>query len=491
MKRKAAPKLDELLQRVAKLEAAQLAQLQTIEKQRETIEQQKQTIAAQDKEIKRLKAALAAAKKNSTNSSKPPSSDIVKKKPKRNPNDPKRKIGAQPGHPGNFRPEWPLDQIDLLHFHTLDDCPHCGTKLEETDRRPIIVQQIKLVEKLYTTEEHQGKAYRCPTCKEFHYAPLPPEVEHGGLFDAKLSALVAYVKSVCHCSFSTLRKFLRDVIGITVSRGHLRNICAKVSDSLASHYDTLGNLLPSLKRLNIDESSLPENGKKLWVWAFETDLFTLFKIDPSRGSKVLIEMLGKEFKGVIGCDYFGAYRKYMRKFNVVVQFCLAHLIRDIKYLTTLADKSAVAYGQRLRDLMRGLFSLIHSCDDYEPAVFTALLSAKRDEILASAKANVPDNRSCQNMLKRLEKHGEMYFTFITTPGMEPTNNVAERAIRFITIDRLVTQGVRSEYGRRFLERIWSVVSTCEKQGRDILDFLTRALSCFWSGTSPPPLVSPD
>jgi len=483
MEPQTAPNLDELLLRIENLETLVAAQQQTIAKQQ-------QIIAAQQKEITRLETALAAAKKNSGNSSKPPSSDIVKKKNKKqnDPDAPKRKIGAQPGHSANFRPELPLDQIDNLIIHTLDTCPDCGTKLEDTHRKPVLIQQIKLVEKLYTVDEHQGTAYWCPTCQCFHYAPLPPEIERGGLFDAKLTAIVGYLKSVCHCSFSTLRKFLRDVIGIKVSRGHLRNVCGKVSDSLASHYEMLGGLLPNMKRLNIDESSLPENGKKLWVWAFEAELFTLYKIDPSRGSQVLIEMLGKEFNGVIGCDYFGAYRKYMREFGVMVQFCLAHLIRDIKYLTTLADKAAVSYGERLRELMRELFALIHSCDEYEPGVFQRLLSAKRDEIMVSAKKDVPENGSCQNMRKRFEKHGEMYFTFITTPGMEPTNNVAERAIRFVTIDRLVTQGVRSEFGRRFLERMWSVVSTCEKQGRAVLDFLTLALRSFWSGTSPPILI---
>ncbi len=46
----------------------------------------------------------------------------------------------------------------------------------------------------------------------------------------------------------------------------------------------------------------------------------------------------------------------------------------------------------------------------------------------------------QNMANRFRRHGEAYFCFITTPGMDPTNNVAEQAIRFIVIDRYVTQG---------------------------------------------------
>ena len=73
----------------------------------------------------------------------------------------------------------------------------------------------------------------------------------------------------------------------------------------------------------------------------------MFKIDPTRSGDVLIEVLGTEFDGVLGCDYFSAYRRYHREFGVALQFCLAHLIRDVKFLTTLADAQDRAYGERL------------------------------------------------------------------------------------------------------------------------------------------------
>ena len=73
--------------------------------------------------------------------------------------------------------------------------------------------------------------------------------------------------------------------------------------------------------------------------------------------------------------------------------------------------------------------------------------------------------------------------------MEPTNNIAERAIRFVTMERRVTQGVRGEWGRRFMERLWTVISTGEKQTRDVLDFLESCLRAFWNGISPPTLAA--
>ena len=157
------------------------------------------------------------------------------------------------------------------------------------------------------------------------------------------------MKGVCHASFSTIRKFLRDVVGVTVSRGYLVKVIAKVSASLAGAYSELFERLPGEASLNVDETGHKENREKFWTWCFRAQCYTLFRIDKSRGSEVLIEVLGTEFNGVLGCDYFSAYRKYMRKFNVLVQFCMAHLIRDVKFLLTLPGREDQAYAERLRE----------------------------------------------------------------------------------------------------------------------------------------------
>src|SRR5712692_988084 len=87
------------------------------------------------------------------------------------------------------------------------------------------------------------------------------------------------------------------------------------------------------------------------------------------------------------------------------------------------------------------------------------------------------------------KHGEAYFTFITTPGVEPTNNLAEQAIRFVVIDRLITQGTRSEAGRQWSERIWTVIATCVQQGKSVYVFLCAAIAN-WFKNEPAPSLLP-
>ena len=310
----------------------------------------------------------------------------------------------------------------------------------------------------------------------------------GGPVWPGLTALVAYLKGVCHASFSTIRKFLRDAVGVKVSRGYLVNLITKVSRSLADCYNELLDRLPGEGTLNIDETGHPENRQRLWTWCFRAQLFTLFRIHKSRGSEVLVEALGTEFNGVLGCDYFSAYRKYMREFGVRVQFCMAHLIRDVKFLLTLPSAADRAYGRRLRDMLRDLFAVIHSREQMSRADFRSALETARRRVLWAGTTDVPATKHARNLAERFRKHGEAYFRFITTPGIGPTNNVAEQAIRFVVIDRRITQGTRGEKGRRWCERIWTVIATCAQQGREVFQFLLDSIDAHFSGALPPSLL---
>ena len=261
-----------------------------------------------------------------------------------------------------------------------------------------------------------------------------------------------------------------------------------MSASLAASYAELFERLPGEAVLNIDETGHKEYHEKFWTWCFRAQLYTVFHIDKSRGSKVLVEVLGTEFNGVLGCDYFSAYRKYMREFGVLVQFCMAHLIRDVKFLLTLPGREDRAYGQRVRDALRELFAVIHRREKLTAAGFQKALQAARDQVLKVATSRVPATRHSQNLAKRFRQHGEAYFRFMTTPDIDPTNNLAEQAIRFVVIDRRITQGTRSEKGRRWCERIWTVIATCAQQGRAAFQFLLDSVHAYLSGTSPPSLL---
>ncbi len=434
-----------------------------------------------------LKAEIARLKKNSSNSSKPPSSDIVKPPKPAGPQGGKRKIGGQPGHERHLRELFTAEQLDRVESYTLDTCPDCGGRLTPAKVPPRVIQQVELRPRLVEVAEHRAGAFYCRHCDQIHYAPLPAAVEQGGLLGPQLTALVGYLKGMCHTSFSTIRKLLRDVFQLTLSRGQLVKVIHKAAGAMAGAYDQLRSLLPEEAYLNVDETGHKAHGKPWWTWCFRAELYTLFKIDHSRGSAVLVEMLGKEFNGILGCDYFSAYHKYMTDFGVAVQFCLAHLIRDVKFLTELPDKVTAAYGQRVLGGLRSLFGVIHREETMDPARFRRALEKARDELVAVGK-RAPPRPEAQTMARRFREHGADYFRFITTPGVAPTNNLAEQAIRFVVIDRLVTQGTRGDRGRRWSERIWTAIATCTQQGRSVFEYLRQSISAFFERTPAPSLL---
>ena len=449
-----------------------------------TVEQLQATVA-------QLQARLAAACKDSSTSSKPPSSDIVKPpKPAPPPGEAKRHIGGQPGHPKHERLAFLPEQLTAApHDYFFPEiCPDCGHGLCAAGDQPRVVQQIDILLVPVQIEEHRSHPGWCSQCCQVHFVPFPSGVDKGGLVGPRLSTLIAFLKGFCHASYSTIRKFLRDVVQVTLSRSLLNKVIFKVSEALEGPYQELLDCLAKEPIVNADETGHRRNNIRMWTWCFRAGLYTLFKIDPSRSGDVLLRVLGEEFDGVLGCDYFSAYRRYMRECGVLLQFCLAHLIRDVKFLTTLPDKQQVAYGERLREGLRRLFGVINQREQLDKATFQKQLEAARAEVLRIGTTEVPAGRHSQNLAARLVKHGESYFRFVTTPGVEPTNNLAEQAIRFVVIDRLITQGTRSEKGERWCERIWTVIASCAQQGRNVFDYLYEAVEAYFHNEKAPSLL---
>ena len=171
--------------------------------------------------VAQLAQQLAAARKDSSTSSKPPSSDLVKP-PKLPPPEgqDKRRIGGQPGHSKHERVSFPPEAINDGSFdHRLDSCPGCGHGLLPAPTlAPRVVQQIDIAEVPLSIQEHRSHPGWGPNCRKMHQAPLPPGIARGGLVGPSLTTLIAYLKGACHASFSTVRKFLRDVVRVTIDR---------------------------------------------------------------------------------------------------------------------------------------------------------------------------------------------------------------------------------------------------------------------------------
>lgn len=445
--------------------------------------------AQQGKEICELKEEIARLKKNSETSSKPPSSDITKpQSEQRQPG--KRKRGGQPGHKGYWRRELTPEQINETKEFHLDQCPKCGsTKLKNEDAKQIRRhQQAELVENPIWVTEYRCFGRFCPCCTQVQYPPLPEGVIPAQILGPKLLSLCGYMKATMGVSISELQQFFVEVLKLPLSRASIQSAIFRVSQALRPSYEEALASLPEQKSLNIDETGWKDNGKQHWVWLFCTNLIACFVIDKSRGCQVLKKILGETFGGAITSDFYSAYVCYA---SAKQQFCLAHLIRDIKFLITLPDQTTKLFGMKLLAYMRRLFKLWHNRELLTPEQFqrraSRLKSALNNCLFAQQFPRGSDARRIQ---RRMIKHWSSLFRFLEHPELyQPTNNLAEQALRLLVRLRRISQGTRGISGQLWTARAATVTVSCRRQQRSLWIFIQQAVSAHFFATSPPSLIS--
>jgi len=439
-----------------------------------------------EKYITKLEEKIAWLEKNSSNSSKPPSSDIVKpEKTIVKVGHRKRKRGGQYGHRKFSRQPFGPEQVDKVIEYELKDKDTKGLKsLDEW----FIIQQIELPEKMYKVIEHRARKYLDTVTGKIHIAPIPDEIRKGGLLGADVTASIAFMKGRCHMSYTTIQEFFRELMKLDISRGMFCKATQKTSKALKPSYEQLAQRLPDESQVNVDETGHHDDGKLHWTWCFDTSDYSLFKIDKSRGSKVLEEVLGEDFAGIIGADYWGAYRKYARLFDVRMQYCMAHLIREIRFLAEHSVTKLSRWGNELLEWLKKLFKTLHSRSRYTSEGFIRAMEQIKQGFLSRMR-RPPDHKLAKKLARRFKcKGAEDYFRFLTEPDIEPTNNGTERQIRPVVIDRRITQGTRGDAGMRWCERIWTTIATCKKQQRNVFDFIHHTLLAHWTNTCYPKLL---
>ena len=464
---------------------------------RKDIAQRDQRIAAIEQELAQTKRRLAAAQKNSLNSSKPPSSDIVKP-PRDNGKNAgkrrkKRRIGGQPGHP-RHEADPPLEKADRIVNLGIEQIPDRAARdLEPAPEiEPRLFFQWEMVKKPLQLTAWVAHAYRDRNTGDILYPPFPPEVVAAGRLGPRLTTFAACLKGGIHASYTGTQQVL-GFLGAKVCRATICNKMKKVSAALAAPVNELIDALPEQKQLNIDETGhkdhpfdKPKDHKRHWIWVFAADTFTVFKIFDTRSTDVLREVLGEDCEAVIGADFYGAYKRFTKEARVKIQFCWAHLIREIKFLSESTDKVTANYGKRLLKLCRLIFHLQHRRDELGEEEFRRRMRRLKDKFLATGRRCRA--AGARDMVERLRQYGKDYFHFIENPTVEPTNNLAERELRHCVIDRRITQGTRGPAGQRWCERIWTVLATCARQNRDPFAFIAECLRAYYAGESQPSLL---
>ena len=310
-------------------------------------------VLKENKELKeRAEKLEGKANKNSSNSSKPPSSDGPHERASRDGKRDKKskgKAGGKRGHKGHRQSLLePTDQKDIFP----EQCG-CGNKDFQQFRAFYIHQEIELPEIQLEVMHfilHEGT---CTQCGKTVKARVP--AEHSTGFGARLSALIADMAGIAGNSRTCIQEFCESVLKFRISLGAIQKVIDRVSEAIKPIYARIGEVARSSEVNGVDETMWWESGMSRWLWVLANDLVALFMVH-ARRSRQAFEALIEEWKGILISDGYGVYQRWVN----LRQTCLAHLIRDAKWLAEQVETNVQDFGKQGLELLRRLCSMAHA-----------------------------------------------------------------------------------------------------------------------------------
>jgi transposase len=446
-------------------------------------------LAKAEAEIVELKARIG---RNSQNSSKPPSSDPPGTRPaksKRRKRGKRGKRGGQPGHVARFAAEQP-DHVDHVEQYRPTRCDHCQADLAKGKPTGSVVNHFvyELPEIRPIVTDHQCLDAQCPDCGMVTFAKLPPGVPTGQ-YGPSVQAMTALVRGELKQSMRQTSAMMTNVLHVPMSVGMVAKTQDQVSRALAQPFQEALEHAQQSDRAHADETGWREDKKKAWLWVAVTTLVTVFLVRTRRNANAAKNLLGEAFAGILITDRWASYNWVA---SARRQLCWSHLKRDF---TSFLDygPEAKRLGERLLAERRKLFRLWHRVRDgtMTRAELQLASRAVRRRILSLLHEGTGlSSAKVSGMCREILKLQAALFTFIDVERVEPSNNAAERAIRFAVLMRKGCFGSDSAKGSRFIERFLTARATLRTQQRDLYTFLKDVCTAALHGTSPPSLL-PD
>jgi transposase len=450
----------------------------------------------------RLHALEQKALPSSGNSSSPPSADVPKTRQQRRAlarekakellkkDGEKRRAGAQPGHPGSGRGLLPEDQMQEIAHHYPDECSGCGREFTDSEKvprhRPGRHQVAELPPTAVVYTEHRTHRLRCPGCRKRTRAILGTVGESA--FGPGLQAAVVALTARNRISRRDMSELLSELFGVRVSVGAIDQICQRTSGLLAGPHERLTSQVLGSAAINVDETGWFLAGENRTMWTAATQTAAIFRIVEDRHRDRLQELLGAEFSGIVTSDRWWAYDLLDPEQR---QACWSHLQRDFRF-----HSEGLAAQQQFGDaglaLTRRLFAIWHAFAEHKNRRRLAReMKPVKNELrtlLEHAGNGSKRHRLHRRFATNLLKLWPALWTFITVPGVTPTNNAAERALRGPVIHRKLSYGNQSDDGERFTERSLSASITCRLQHRSLLTYLCDLLTAHQTSGALPALL---
>jgi transposase len=438
---------------------------------------------------------------NSQNSSKPSSKDGFGKQVKTQSLERKKPKAFRKREKPN-RELYPPEQCQAVHLQKPSQCQKCGEPLSGIDPNPYRHQVIEMPPIEPHVIEYQLHQLECEHCGALSRGTLPPEVSASG-YGENLAAVVSLLSSEYRQSHRMVQRLMAALFNIRISRASVNRLRTEVSQAVSVAVDGARQYVQAQAVLHSDESSFKQGNRdglnpkqtQGWVWILVTPFVSFFEVALSRSGATAQALIGKDYGGVVVSDRYSSYTWIEQCQR---QVCWAHLKRDF---TAISQRKGISkdIGQALLFREKRLFRWWHWVLDgtLTREEFRVLVEPLRAGFRAELEeaANLPIGsqektplaktvRTCAQILK-LES---ALWTFVEIPGVEPTNNAAERGLRPMVIWRRTSFGSQSKAGSQFVSRMLTVATSLKAQKRDVLEFLSQSCRAARLGLPTPSLL---
>jgi len=421
-------------------------------------------------EIAALKEELSfyRTKKDSSNSSLPPSRDTYRIKRTESLRERSgRKPGGQLGHNGSCL-EMTSEPTEIVKHHP-NYCQCCGKDLSEVSSEFVGKRQVIDIPPVTPiVREHQIFGKQC-SCGHITEGDFPLEAHSSVCYGGNLQALTAYFHARQYIPFGRMQEMYSDIFGLSISSGSLVNMVQTFSKKAFGIYETIRQRIIQSPVVGADETGNRVEGKNAWAWVFQTPKATYIHPDKSRSKAVINQLFPRGFpQSVLVHDCWTSYFGVPTKGH---QICIAHLLRELKYLGKLYPQQQ--WSENFKSLLCCALELktsLHPADYLQPVKKRTELE-KQLELLLQQPIN-PQYQKLTVFKERIIRYRNHLFTFLYDPHVPPDNNASERAVRTFKVKQKVSGLFRSHEGAMAFAIIRSVIDTTIKNTKNVMETLS-------------------
>jgi transposase len=436
-----------------------------------TKEELVEIILTQEQRIKALEEKLSCKKKDPPEFIKP-DTRVYHHKP-----------GQKPGHEGMSRilPATVDENIE----QTLDVCPHCSSKLGRPTETTEHIQEDIIPAHVRVTKYRRNR-YWCPCCRKIVDAPYH-ETEVPSSRIGPNALIQAAILKYNHClPYRKISEVLKELAGLDVSPGAIAQSLQRLSLWLNVEQQTILEAIRAGPVVHIDETGWRLDGKNHWLWAFVNEKLAYYRIERSRGRRIVKDTLSDGYSGTIITDFYGVY------FNLPYkkQKCLVHLLRELRNTAKRDDSAAyLKFYKQVRRLVHDAVRLKEIKSSLALPVFQRRFKRIKERLFMLIGNTDSANKNIRRIASRFSKFWLDMLTFLSIDNVDWNNNLAERLIRPHVIYRNRSFGNRSHEGIRTHETLTSLIQTFLLQKRNAFESLKTAFITHRQGETKPLLLT--